>query len=79
MKNKVNSGVLFKNENKKSDRHPDYNGSITLQDGDYWLSSWINESQNGKKYMSLSIGDKKEDLQKEEITVENDLDSDVPF
>ena len=56
---KENKGVLFKNKNKKTDSHPDYNGSINIDGTDYWLSAWINESQDGQKYMSLSRGDEK--------------------
>ncbi len=55
--NDLNKGVLFKNTNKKTDNHPDYNGKIVLANGkEYYLSAWINESKNGQKYMSLSIG-----------------------
>jgi len=53
----LNKGVLFKNTNKKTDNHPDYNGKIVLSNGkEYYLNAWINESKNGMKYMSLSIG-----------------------
>ena len=53
----LNKGVLFKNTNKKTDNHPDYNGKIVLSNGkEYFLSAWINESKSGQKYMSLSIG-----------------------
>lgn len=53
----LNKGVLFKNNNKKTDKHPDYNGKIVLSNGkEYYLNAWINESKNGMKYMSLSIG-----------------------
>jgi hypothetical protein len=53
----LNKGVLFKNTNKKTDNHPDYNGKIVLSNGkEYYLNAWINESKNGQKYMSLSIG-----------------------
>jgi uncharacterized protein (DUF736 family) len=53
----LNKGVLFKNTNKKTDNHPDYNGKIVLSNGkEYYLNAWINESKSGMKYMSLSIG-----------------------
>jgi hypothetical protein len=53
----LNKGVLFKNTNKKTENHPDYNGKIVLSNGkEYYLNAWINESKNGQKYMSLSIG-----------------------
>ena len=53
----LNKGVLFKNTNKKTDNHPDYNGKIVLSNGkEYYLNAWVNESKSGMKYISLSIG-----------------------
>lgn len=53
----LNKGVLFKNTNKKTENHPDYNGKILLSNGkEYYLNAWINESKSGMKYISLSIG-----------------------
>ena len=45
-KNKNNSGALFKNKEKKTDKHPDYNGNIIINDTKYFLSAWVNESKN---------------------------------
>lgn len=56
----TNKGVLFKNKKKETDKHPDYNGSINIDGTDYWLSAWINEAQDGSKYMSLSKGEAKD-------------------
>lgn len=58
----TNRGVLFRNDCKESDKHPDYKGSITLEDGiEYYLDAWLNESQRtGRKYMSLKIGNPKQ-------------------
>lgn len=56
-----NRGVLFKNTRKRSDKSPDYTGSWYDDKGtEYFLSAWLNESANGKMYMSLVLGDKKE-------------------
>lgn len=58
---KDGQGSLFKNKRKESDRHPDYNGSITINGVEHWLSAWIKEPKaGGDKYMSLSIGKPKE-------------------
>jgi len=47
-------GVLFKNEDKAEPKQPDYRGNITLLDGtECWLDAWINESKQGRKFMSL--------------------------
>ena len=52
---KDNSGALFKEEEKKSEKHPDYKGNCTVNGETLYIAAWINESQNGKKYMSLSF------------------------
>ena len=52
--NKNNSGALFKEE-KKSEKHPDYKGDSLINGQKMYIAAWINESQNGKKYMSLSF------------------------
>ena len=69
-KNKNNSGALFKNKEKKTDKHPDYNGNIIINDTKYFLSAWGNESKNGLKYLKLSASEE----QKQTKT-----DNDLPF
>ena len=50
-----NSGVLFKNARKETDKQPDYTGSYTDGDGrEFWLSAWIKTDKKGGKFMSLS-------------------------
>ena len=79
---KINKGYLCKTKNKKSDKSPDYTGGITLEDGNHWLSAWANESRAGKKYLSISIGELK-DEQPRQGSVSNasaeDFYDDVPF
>lgn len=84
----TNRGVLFKNDRKQSDRHPDYNGSITLANGEeHWLSAWIKRDKNGKHFMSLSIGDLKQPREQPNNSGWNapatpeppDFDDSVPF
>ena len=53
--NKPDTGVLFKNTDKTKDTDPDYRGSGKVGGCDYWISGWVNTSQNGTKFMSLKM------------------------
>lgn len=88
MEVKPNNGVLFKNDRKTEERHPDYTGSITLEDGlDYYLDGWKNESKNGKQYLKVRIGKQKTQgataapsaPAKQPTAAAINLDDDIPF
>lgn len=52
-------GVLFKNDRKEQDNHPDYKGSINVGGVEFWLSAWIKQGEKGK-FMSLSVKPKEQ-------------------
>jgi len=52
-------GSLFKNDRKTEDKHPDFNGSITLGGKQYWLSAW-KKTGNGKSFISVQVGKEKQ-------------------
>lgn len=51
-------GVLFKNDDKETDKHPDYKGSATIEGVDYFMDAWINTADSGRKYMSFRFKQK---------------------
>ena len=77
MEKKDNSGVLFKNDKKESEKHPDYKGNITVGGQDYWLSAWIKEGKGGK-FMGLALSPKDEAPLRAPPKPKFD-DSDLPF
>jgi len=75
-----NSGVLFSNDKKESDKHPHYKGNITVDGKDYWLSAWVKEGKSGK-FMGLAVSPKEEYKAKpSERSKATNFDSDeMPF
>ena len=55
-----NSGSLFKNDKKDSDKHPDRKGSAMIGGVHYWVSGWVKQDRNGQPWMSLSFQPKEQ-------------------
>ncbi len=73
----TNRGVLFKNDRKETDNHPDYTGNINVGGREFWLSAWIKQAKSGKKFLSVSVKPKEE--QGQSGVPADDLDDVLPF
>jgi len=73
-----NSGVLFKNDKKETDKHPHYKGNITINGQDYWLSAWIKEGKGGK-FMGLAVSPKEQQAPPSARSKATGFDEDMPF
>ena len=73
-----NSGVLFKNDKKEQEKHPDYKGSIMVDGTEYWLSAWIKEGKSGK-FMGLAVSPKDAQPPVGKPVPSNLKDDDIPF
>jgi len=81
---KEGAGSLFKNLNKATENHPDFNGSIMINGKEHWLSAWVKESPKAGKFFSVSIGKEKQPKgftpKGEDELPKNTLDDDnLPF
>jgi uncharacterized protein (DUF736 family) len=55
MQQRPNTGVLFKNNKKTSDKAPDYTGNIDVDGGYYKLAAWVKPMKTGGKFLSISV------------------------
>ena len=74
----TNSGVLFRNEKKQTEKHPDFTGSINSDGREFFLSAWVNETNDGRKYFKLSLSPKDEKPSKP-AQQQSIPDEDIPF
>jgi len=56
---KPNTGSLFKNDKRETDKHPNAKGSALIDGVEYWVSAWTNDGNKGK-YQSLKFSRKDE-------------------
>lgn len=48
------TGTLFKNDRKTTEKHPDYKGKILVGEEEYEIAAWIREGKKGK-FLSLKV------------------------
>lgn len=78
----TNTGVLFRNKDKDTDRHPDYRGTLDVNGETFWISGWIKvagpQAKNpGEKFMSLAITPQRQSNSSAPLD-DSDTD-DIPF
>ena len=60
---KDNSGRLFKNEEKKNERGPDYSGTCLINGEEMFMDAWVKTAESGRKWMSFSFKPKQQKQQ----------------
>lgn len=82
MTDKHNSGVLFPNRQKTSDKHPNLKGTALIEGVEYWVSGWVNKDKKQQKYISLKFqlkGEGKSKVQQKLDKANKELDDNIPF
>lgn len=77
----TNSGALFRNTRRTSDRHPEYTGTVNVEGKEYWLSAWVKTRRGtNEKFFSMALTAK--DAPNDGAmkgTVGNDAEDELPF
>lgn len=76
---KDNSGVLFKNDRKEKDTHPDRTGNALVDGVEYWVSGWVKKTKNGDQFLSLAFKPKDEKPGSRKSSKSRDADEEPPF
>lgn len=87
MYDNTNTGMMMRNRNRETEKHPEFTGSINVDGVDYWLSAWVNTGKEGskiagQKYFSLKITLKEAkpgSKRPAPVQTDDDLDDDIPF
>ena len=69
-----NSGILFKNDKKTSDKAPDYTGTLTAvcpecgRSFGRKLAGWVRTAKTGAKFLVLSFKPQREEVRDNDIS-----------
>ena len=81
----TNSGILFVNKDRTSDKHPNFSGHLNVEGKEYDIAAWTKPAKDGTKFLSISIEEKRKKKTTESKPVEtpkvDELDAlgDIPF
>jgi hypothetical protein len=59
----TNRGSIWKNDDKQTETHPDFKGSINVEGVEYWLSAWKRKEGANPKAPALSFSIQKKESQ----------------
>ena len=78
---KENKVAIFKNSDKKEDKHPDYKGHLNLKGELIDIALWLSTAKNGTKYFSGLVSEPfKKDAVKQTTDSEKQTEqTDLPF
>ena len=54
------SGSLFREQEKKSEKSPDYTGKVKIEGKELRLAGWIKQTKSGDTYLSLALSEPRE-------------------
>lgn len=80
MENKVNTGAIFKNTNKKAENHPDYKGKVNVNGKEMEIALWVKQGKAGSFFSAAFSEPYVAPEKMERVPVSDAMDdSDLPF
>jgi hypothetical protein len=80
MENKLNTGAIFKNTNKKAENHPDYKGKVNVNGKEMEVALWVKQGKAGSFFSAAFSEPYVAPETMERIPVSDAIDdSDLPF
>jgi hypothetical protein len=55
-----NSGSMFKNNRKETDKHPDMTGEALIEGKTFWVNAWRKVDKNGNPWYSFAFKEKEQ-------------------
>ena len=71
--NNTNTVVIFKNNKREKETHPEYRGTVNVEGKEYEISLWVKEGKAGKFFSGKIQEPYKKTEQKSITSEENDL------
>jgi hypothetical protein len=79
MENKLNTGAIFKNTNKKADNHPDYKGKVNVNGKEMEVALWVKQGKAGSFFSAAFSEPYVAPEKMERVPVSDAMDDDLPF
>lgn len=81
---KDNSGAIWRNEKRETDRHPHFTGQAMVDGVEYWVSAWKRDADAKDRAPALRFAFKRKEergdqRRQERQTARDDFDADTPF
>lgn len=77
---KTNTFTLFRNNEKQSETHADFNGTINVDGVEYWINAWEKNGKNGTFFSgSIKLKQKKEAQKQASKPVDDPFNDDLTF
>jgi hypothetical protein len=76
----TNTGAIWGNKDRKTDKHPTHTGSINVEGVEYWVSAWVGDKSKNQPSLSFKIQKKEPKQSKPSAAFAEISDPDsIPF